>query len=87
MRINNPAVCGSLQSNDCFVRIYPAEDGIQLELTSTVMQQFGKQIEKVIRETLERMGITGCRLVLEDKGALDYTIRSRVETVVRRAND
>lgn len=87
MRVTKPAVCGSLQSNDCLVRIYPADKGIELELSSPVLEQFGRQIEMVIRDTLERMGITVCRLVLEDKGALDYTIRSRVETVVRRADE
>lgn len=86
MNITKPAICGSLQSNDCYVRIYPGKNGIELELSSPVFQQFGTQIEKVVRDTLEAMQITRCRLVLEDKGALDYTIRARVETVVKRAH-
>ena len=85
MKIRKAAVCGSLQSNDCFVRIYPAEDGIKLEMSSPVMQQFGAQIEHEVRHTLASLQVDACRLVLEDKGALDYTIRSRVETVVKRA--
>jgi citrate lyase subunit gamma (acyl carrier protein) len=87
LEIAKQAVCGTLQSNDCFIRLYPHDDGIELDIKSSVMAQFGKQIEKVARETLADMGVTSCRLFLEDKGALDYTIRARVETAVKRANE
>lgn len=87
MSIAKPAICGSLQSNDCFVRIYPAETGIELELSSPVYKQFGKHMENVVRDTLKKMQVANCRIVIEDKGALDYTIRSRVETVVKRAHE
>ena len=81
------AVCGTLLSNDCFVRLYPGSGKIELELKSSVMNLFGKQIEKTILDTLEAIGVTSCKLYLEDKGALDYTIKARVETAVKRSNE
>ena len=84
--INKQAVCGTLQSNDCFVRITPGE-GIMLHIESTVKETFGKQIEETIMKKLENMGVESCSLYIEDKGALDYTIRARVETAVKRADE
>jgi citrate lyase acyl carrier protein len=62
-------------------------DKIELDLKSSVMQEFGAQIEAAVREVLEQFGVTACKLFLEDKGALDCTIKARVETVLRRANE
>lgn len=87
MEIKKEAVCGSLTSNDCLVSIRPCDNGINLSLTSSVMRQFGKQIEKVIRDTLEEMDVKNLEIKVEDKGALDCTIKARVETAVKRAND
>ena len=81
------AVCGTLLSNDCFVRLYPGSGEIELEIKSPVMNLFGNQIEKTILDTLHANGVTSCKLYLEDKGALDYTIKARVETAVKRSNE
>ncbi len=86
MIIQKEAVCGTLQSNDCLVRIQPAEK-LELELKSSVMNEFGSQIEAAVMEVLEKFEVKSCKLFLEDKGALDCTIKARVETVLRRANE
>ena len=42
-----------MESNDIMVTLEPAQSGgIQISLTSNVLQQFGRQIEAVIRDTL-----------------------------------
>ena len=87
MDIIKQAVCGTLLSNDCFVRLYPGSGEIELEIKSPVMNLFGNQIEKTILDTLHANGVTSCKLYLEDKGALDYTIKARVETAVKRSNE
>lgn len=87
LEIIKQAVCGTLLSNDCFVRLYPGNGKIELEVKSPVMNLFGKQIEQTILNTLEANGVTSCKLFLEDRGALDYTIRARVETAVKRSNE
>lgn len=85
MTIIRESVCGALQSNDCFVRLAPSSNGIELELKSPVMYEFGSQIEDVIRGALKELGVENCKITVEDKGALDCTIKARVETAVRRA--
>lgn len=84
MTINKSSKCGTLESNDIFILAVPAENGIEIELESIVGQQFGDQIEKVILEKLEEMGISSIYIKAQDKGALDYTIRARVETAIKR---
>ncbi len=85
MKIQKRSTAGSLQSNDCLVMIAPAEE-INIKLSSPLIKQFGNQMMTVIRETLDDMGVKGCDISVEDRGALDCTISARVETAVRRAN-
>lgn len=85
MKIERPAKAGTMESNDVYIMVHPSDDGIQIELESIVMKQFGKQIEKVIRETLNELRVENVLLVAKDRGALDYTIRARVETAIKRA--
>lgn len=84
MTINKPSKCGTLESNDIFIMLLPKENGIEIELESVVMKQFGKDIENIIIEKLNEMGITSVLVKAQDKGALDYTIKARIEGAVRR---
>ena len=59
--------------------------GVQVELTSSVYQQFGKQIIAVIRETAADYGVENALITAVDKGALDCTVRARVATALTRA--
>ena len=53
MELIKTAAAGTMESGDIMVTIDPRESGgITLDLSSNVMQQFGRQIEAVIRETL-----------------------------------
>lgn len=85
MKILKPAKAGTYESNDIYVMIQPNDNGIKIELESIVMNQFGKRIEEVIKETLEKLGVKNACVVAKDRGALDYTISARVETAVKRA--
>ena len=49
------------------------------------MQQYGRQIEKVIRETLAELGVENAAVNAADRGALDCTVRARVTTAIFRA--
>ena len=84
--IKQKAHAGTLESSDIYVEIAPAQagSGIVLNLTSVVMQQFGPEIEAVIRETLAGLGVEAAQLTVSDRGAVDCTIRARVETAVCR---
>ena len=86
MQIKREAVCGTLQSNDCLVRIVPSEK-LELDLKSSVLNEFGAQIKKTVQEVLDEFEVKNAKLFIEDKGALDSTITARVETALRRANE
>lgn len=85
MDILKSAVAGSLESSDVQVTIEPGQGGISVDISSSVLRQYGRQIKKVVLETLERLDVRSAKLILVDKGALDCTIRARVESAVYRS--
>jgi citrate lyase subunit gamma (acyl carrier protein) len=86
MEINKISKAGTVESNDIYIVMMPNPKGeVELELESIVMKQFGDVIRKTILETLESLEIKSVIIKAQDKGALDYTIKARVETAVKRA--
>lgn len=85
MKIIKAAQAGTVESSDIIVKIEPAEAGVEVVLSSSVMQQYGKQIEKVIRETLSELGVDAARVEAIDKGALDCTVKARTQAAAYRA--
>ncbi|MEW9096435.1 MAG: citrate lyase acyl carrier protein [Clostridiaceae bacterium] len=85
MELKVVAKAGTLESSDIQIIIEPDNDGIDIELSSTVMAQFGEQIESVIRETLNSLGVKNAKILANDKGAIDPVIISRVHTAVYRS--
>lgn len=86
MRLKGTATAGTLESNDILIMVMPAvKEGIEIELQSIVMAQFGKQIREKILKTVQGKGILSCKIMAQDRGALDYTIEARVETALERA--
>lgn len=85
MKIEKTAVAGTLESSDAQVTVEPNKQGVSLELASSVMNQYGRQIQKTVLETLENLGVTDARVTVVDHGALDCTLRARVECAVFRS--
>ena len=85
MDILKPAVAGTLESSDAQVTVEPGEGSLELTLSSSVMNQYGRQIKATVLETLERLGVTNARVTVVDKGALDCTLKARVECAVFRS--
>ena len=85
MEIIRPAMAGTLESSDCQVTLEAGEGKIELELDSVVINQFGNQIRKVALETLERLGVKDVKISIVDKGAMDCTIKARIEGAVYRS--
>ena len=50
MEIKKPAAAGTLESSDCMVTVEPGENGIELDLESAVIRQYGRQIRKVTKD-------------------------------------
>jgi citrate lyase subunit gamma (acyl carrier protein) len=85
MIIKRIAHAGTLESSDISVTVSPDGSGIQLELVSSVEKQFGDAIRAVILETAAELGADNVNIKAVDHGALDCTIRARIETALRRA--
>lgn len=84
MKLTKPAVAGTLESSDAQVTVEPGVQGIQLDIQSSVLNQYGKQIKATILETLQRLEVTDAQVTVVDKGALDCTLKARVECAVFR---
>ncbi|MGL6064566.1 MAG: citrate lyase acyl carrier protein [Fusobacteriaceae bacterium] len=84
MTINKISKCGTLESNDIYVVLTPSNNGIEIEIESSVEKQFGKEIRKTIEEKLKELGIKSIKVNAKDNGALDFTIRARIEVAVAR---
>ncbi len=85
MVIEKAAAAGTLESSDCLVTLEPGDGKIDFELESPVLHQFGHQIRKVVLETLKRLDVDNVKIRIVDKGALDCTIKARVECAVYRS--
>ena len=84
MEILKTAAAGTLESSDCMVTVEPGQ-GICLDLSSSVMNQYGRQIKATVLETLERLGVENASVTVVDKGALHRTLKARVECAVFRS--
>ena len=75
MDLVKTAMAGTMESGDIMVTIEPqTSGGITLDLTSSVMQQYGRRIEEVIRETLGELGVENAAV----------TVRARVSAAAFR---
>lgn len=79
----NQVRAGTLESSDLMVIISQGE-GISLEINSIVGNQFGDQIRELVMSIIEENGLKEANVLIQDRGALDYAIRARVETAISR---
>ncbi len=86
MKVKKIAKCGTLESSDILITVMPQED-ITIELLSDVEKQYGDSIKKVIMNTVKELGVSDIYIKAQDKGALDYTIKARLETAIQRASE
>lgn len=77
---------GSYESSDCLITVSKQEK-LEIKIESIVFEQFGEQIKDVILETLTEHNIEHILVECFDKGALDYTIKSRLLTALKRAGE
>lgn len=84
MKIEKSAMAGTLESSDAQVTIEPA-CGLELNIQSSVLNQYGRQIKATVLETLDRLDVKDAKVTIVDKGALDCTLKARVECAVFRS--
>ena len=84
MEILKRASAGTMESSDAYVEIEPGENGVEIQLESVVLAQFGDAIDGTIREVLEELQVRDAKVRVIDRGALECVLRARVETAVLR---
>lgn len=87
MLIKKTAVAGVLEASDVQVTVEPGSGRLELSIKSKVIRQFGTQIRRTVLATLKRLNVEDAKVTVIDKGALDFTLKARVECAVFRSND
>ena len=81
------ASCGTMESSDAYMELEPIEAGAQIGLQSVVEHQFGDSIRALAAEMLKEEGVENVKLSIVDRGALECTLRARLETLIGRARE
>ena len=85
MELKKPAMAGTLESSDVQITLRPNPGkGIQIRLQSDVKALFGDAIEETVRAVLEEFDVKDALVDVNDKGALDFVIRARMQCAVCR---
>lgn len=79
-------MAGSFDSCDVLITVIEHEK-LEVEIDSIVENQFKEEIEKVIKTTLQALQIEKLKVIVKDKGALNYTIRARLLSALSRMRD
>ena len=87
MKIIKNASAGTLESSDAYVEVTPNPQGLEVEVESVVLAQFGDAIRSVVQEVLTDCGVDSGYVRVVDRGALDCVIRARVETALLRGKE
>ncbi|HPI98407.1 MAG TPA: citrate lyase acyl carrier protein [Synergistales bacterium] len=88
MEITKSVSAGSLGSSDVLVTLGPGQKGcMDIMVKSIVEKQFGRRIRKIAEDLFARNDITEAMVRIQGKGALECTLRARLETAIERARD
>jgi len=85
--VERAAQAGTMESGDVIVTLAPAAagTGIDLQIESLVLLQYGEAIRQTVLAALQQHGVTDAQLKVVDRGALDYTVTARIKTALARA--
>lgn len=84
MIVKKAAMAGTLESSDAQVTVEPNEKGLKLQIESSVINQYGCQIKALTEQMLQELSVENVTLKLIDKGALDCTLKARIECAIYR---
>ena len=78
-------ICGTMESNDCLVTIKKNDLGKnEINISSIVDDFYHEEIKLCVEEVLKDFKLKDVTVDLNDKGALDFTIKARVKTAIER---
>ena len=78
------ASAGTLESSDCLVTVSPSEK-LGLEYKGANSTVFAERTLCLVESVAKEYGIKGATISIQDQGALEITIRARIETALERA--
>lgn len=78
-------VCGNEKDSDALITVNLDNVGIEILIESKNKKMFGNLMEKAVREVLTDMKVDNAKVLVQDFGALDFVIKGRTRTAVRRA--
>ncbi len=84
MKLLKNAAAGTLESSDCRVCVSPA-DGVILEYNGANSVIFADRTKKLVDEVLKENDLSGAKITIQDQGAIEITIRARLECALERA--
>lgn len=84
MEIKKIGMSGTMESSDIQFKVKPGK-GRTIHLESPVKHLFEDEILAVIHDTLDRFEVKDIIVDALDSGALDCTIRARLECAILRA--
>ncbi len=79
------ASAGTLESSDCLVTVSPAEK-IKLEYKGANREVFAERTMQLVENTAKKLGLSGVDVLIQDQGALEITVKARLETALFRAS-
>ena len=86
MKVIKESVAGSLESSDALITVSPKkESGVEFTVESIVLKQFGRRIRAVAEEIAKAKDLSFASVNIQDRGALECTLRARLETAMDRA--
>ncbi|MEM3342032.1 MAG: citrate lyase acyl carrier protein [Thermoplasmata archaeon] len=85
-KIVRTASAGTVESSDAMVTVSPNEGGgIAVEIQSPVKAQYEDDMIASVKEVCASLKIKDAKVSINDKGALDYALRARIEAALIRA--
>lgn len=85
MMIIRTASAGTLESSDCQVTVSPSEV-TELEYSGANSVIFAKRTRNLVDEVLGENNVGHAKIAIYDQGAIEITIRARLETALKRAS-
>lgn len=80
----NTASAGTLESSDCLVTASPSEK-LKLEYKGANSEVFAERTIRLVEIIAKKHDLNGAEISIQDQGALEITIKARLETALLRA--
>ena len=87
MILQKKSAAGTLESSDTMIMIEPDSNDFQIYIESIVMEQFGDDIRTTVTDMCREYGIKNGIITVNDRGALECTIKARLETAILRSGE